>query len=190
MLSPNDKLKIFVTLRQYTPDGKLVNEYRQQANSLVSNFFGIFHCLIKNGTAVSGITIKDTGGTTRTSSIGFNISAGVGDANYGILVGTGNTAVAMGDYALATKINHGTGAGQLQYGAHAYNAMTGTDPLLWTITRSLQNASGGNIVIAEMCLVGTLSYNIMFERTVLSSTYAVNNGNSCIAQYDFSFALV
>ncbi len=189
MLSLNDKIKIFITLRQYTPDGKLVSEYRQQANSLVSNFFGLLLYSMTNSVP-SGITIKDTINTTRTSGMSFSSNASSGSANYGILVGTGNTAVTIGDYTLAAKINHGTSAGQLQYGAHTINVVTGTNPLLWTFTRSLQNGSGGNITIAEMGLVGTSSYNIMYERTVLSSTYTVNNGNSCVAQYDFSFALI
>ncbi len=189
MLSLNDKIKIFITLREYTPKGELVKEFRQQANSLVGNFFPLF-LLAMTGTLPSGFTIKDTTNNTRTSGVSINMNAGAGNSNYGIQVGTGNTAVTITDYKLATPIVHGTGAGQLQYSTHTFNTITGTGPLGWTMTRSLQNSSGGDIVIAEMGIAGISSYYVLFERTVLASTFTVINGNSCVAQYDFSFALL
>ena len=186
------KLKIYITLKEYTPDGKLVKEHKQEANSLVGNFFGIFAFLSLGATGLpSGITVKDTGNTSRNSALSFyTFSAAATNSNFGIVVGTGNTAVAIGDYALATKIAHGTGATQLQYGAHTLGAITGTTSYAWTITRAFVNSSGGNIVIAETGLIGYVTYYILWERTVLASTFTVNNGNSCVAQYDFTFSLV
>jgi hypothetical protein len=83
----------------------------------------------------------------------FRCPAAVGATYYGILVGTGTTAPTINDYAMETLITHGTGAGQLQYGAVAFGLPTATAVLSYfTVTRDFSNASGGSIVVNEIGL--------------------------------------
>lgn len=179
-----------ISLTGYDADGKEIHHQTQKGNSWVTGFFGLLSFNFANAD-VSGHDLKDTGGTSRTTSYNFAtcFNAASGNANGGIVVGTGNTAVALADYALATKIATGTGAGQLSYGSHTINAASGTTTITWVVTRSFTNSSGGNITIAETGIQNDATYDVLIERTVLASTYTVNNGASCVVTYTFTFTL-
>jgi hypothetical protein len=182
-------IKIYVALREYNPEGKLQKEYIQEANSLVSNFFGIFVYMARNNATPSGITIKDTTNTGRTTGIGFNIQASTGLDTFGIVVGTNATAVTIGDYALGTKIAHGVGSGQLQYATNSPNTATGTNPITWVQTRNFTNNSGAEIAIAEVGIISYSTYYTLLERTVLSNAFPVANNATCVVQYSFVFGI-
>ena len=82
--------------------------------------------------------------------------------NLGIQVGSGNSAVAMGDYALGTKITHGKSTGQLLYHGTFLDDYTESNPdATFTISRIFENASGGNVTVKEIGIyAGAAGQNI------------------------------
>ena len=138
-------------------------------------------------TAPDYVGIKDTGGTNRNSA--FNIGqyvtrllsceAAGADVNYGIVVGTGTDAPASADYDLQTKVAHGSGAGQLQYGATsvANAAVVGANVDI-VISRIFVNASGGSITLREAglivrhALIGTTGYYFLVIHDAVNQAIA------------------
>lgn len=69
----------------------------------------------------------------------------------GIVIGTDNTPVTPSDYALGTIINHGDGAGEMEYGGCEFTAMVIADPnAQFTMRRYFTNNSGGGITVEEV----------------------------------------
>ena len=89
-------------------------------------------------------------------------------ANVGIVVGSGVGAVVPTNYALGTKIAHGDGAGELEYGGCELIGLTLADPNgQFTIRRYLTNSSGGNVTVQEVGIYspggdGTLDSSFVF----------------------------
>lgn len=89
---------------------------------------------------------------------GFAISSGattlaslLEGQKVGIQVGTGVTAVAPTNTALATRIVHGSSAGQLEYGGCELLSIAFADPNgQFTIRRYFTNNSGGSITVQEV----------------------------------------
>jgi hypothetical protein len=133
------------------------------------------------------VTNTCTGGTFAGTAAGDN------DDSYGIIVGSGTTGVALDGYALAAKISHGTGSGQLDYGSSSTEDLgldTGVSPPVYRfrILRTFTNLSGASININEVGL-GAKNYwksyggqdygrTCLIMRDVLPSTYAVPNGGT------------
>lgn len=68
----------------------------------------------------------------------------------GIIIGTGEAAVSMGDYNLSTLIAHGNSAGQmLYYGGFAQNFIKGADFAQFDIMKAIENDSGDAILVKE-----------------------------------------
>jgi len=109
------------------------------------------------------------------------------DDSMGILVGTGTTGFTSTDTALATKIAHGTGAGQLEYGV-CPDTSTTTEPATvgdktsMKIARNFINNSGASITIKE---VGIQSVNGLLCRVILSTPITIINGASEIISFAF-----
>lgn len=117
-------------------------------------------------------TIKDTGGTDRLFDQDrqyiMRATAGATATTYGILVGTGTTAVDRDDYALDTLIAHGVGAGQLYYQACTVTGPTAiTGGYREAIARQVDNSSGGSITVEEVGLA------IQFTYTPTATSYAL-----------------
>ena len=124
----------------------------------------------------------------------FDCAAGAGDQNKGIMVGIGTTVPALDDYQLETRITHGIGAGQLQYGNIAFG-LPASDPTTsqFTITRDFANASGGSITVNEISLYvraravthggGTENQYFMVIRDVISGGIAVPDGQTLTVNY-------
>jgi hypothetical protein len=108
----------------------------------------------------------------------------VGDATYGVLAGTSDTAWGGSDYAITD--------GGLSYQRQddvvaAYTPATKT----WTITisRIMNNNTGSSVTIKEVGMVAvnaTYGYVHLFERSVLSPTVAVANGAQLTVTYEIS----
>ena len=74
----------------------------------------------------------------------------------GIQVGTGTAAVTPTNYALGTRVAHGRGAGQLEYGGCELINITFADPNgEFTVRRYFTNHSGGSITINEVGIYAT-----------------------------------
>lgn len=165
-------------------EGKKIYEHKQRSHSWVRNPYNMMFSQLAgkdadNATFGAGLlSVKDTDGnvingsfallighregTANDTSVdaagtGFNgYRAAAADDNYGILVGTGVGAESFEDNALGTKVDEGSGAGQLNHVQGEANVVTyaaGPKTLSNAIVRFLNNNSGGSIVIGEVALV-------------------------------------
>jgi len=182
--------------KQYDKNGILIPElcFEQQANTLVIQFFKILMC--KFGTAqVGSESFTDTSNSSQTYQgsnyeTSFDVTAGTGSTLYGIVVGTGTTAVALDDYALETLIAHGNGAGQLSYSTMSVDTSVTniTSQVYILISRTFTNNSGGDINVTEVGLYAKVqTYYACFDRTLSSNS--ILNGNSATCSYKIGSSL-
>jgi len=167
--------------------GKVLKRLKRKAHSFVGNFIRCLAVQFASGKEA----ITDTGGITRNpwaSYLNLKANAGSGDDNFGIQVGTGTNAVSINDNALLTKITHGTGSGQLQYGAVTFGATScDASKCECTITRDFANGSGGDITVNELGLVLQMydgdTQNYLVARDVVSGGISVPNGQTLTVNY-------
>jgi hypothetical protein len=186
------------------PNGELVNEHQQYGHSFLSNFIKMLFCTAMVHEAPTGVTnLTDTGGTTRAglhssivtilgSTQWQNCNALANDDDWGILAGTGNTAVDIADYALDTKCAEGTSTDEFNYGTHALVTPVDDDSTYSYagISRTASNASGATIGVNEVGLVCKTRWEhavtqryFMLIRDVLGSTVNVPNGDTLTVSY-------
>jgi len=167
--------------------GKVLKRIKRKAHSFVGNFIRCLAVQFASGKEA----ITDVGGNAvnpYASQYSLKAGAGSGDDSFGIQTGTGTNAVSINDNALQTKIAHGTGTGQLQYGAVTFGATAcDASKCECTITRDFANGSGGDITVNELGLVlqmrdGTAK-NILVARDVVSGGIAVANGQTLTVNY-------
>jgi hypothetical protein len=109
------------------------------ANNMICNLFigaagGNFMSFIPNSGSTNGY-----------------VATYINGGEFGIVVGTDDTAVTPTDNALVTIAAHGSGAGQLLYSGVEILAPTFADPNgSMVIRRYFTNASGGDIVVEEV----------------------------------------
>ena len=168
--------------------GLWVLEKQHQANSLVKAYA---QAMIFNLSIVNVASVIDTGNISRTIS-GYTImNAIAGDHLYGIVVGTGTNAVTISDYALQTKIAHGTVAGKLSYGAVVFpaNVTVAGSTCYFDVTRPFTNGSGSSITINEVGIYAKSStgFYYCFDRTL--STVTIADGETKTATYRLSFSV-
>lgn len=184
------ELKAFINWKLYDRNGHLIEETEHQANSLVRQFLAL---LLKNSFDALELDIRDTGNTIRTlataTGMGY-VDALLGTTDNGILVGTGTNEVTILDYALQTKIAHGTGAGQLSYGACTVSADViedGSD-VYFLVSRIFTNNSGGNITIKEAGIATRVgSFYYLLDRTLSEQT--IINGNNATLTYKIKISV-
>jgi hypothetical protein len=132
------------------------------------------------------------------TELGNGIYNNTNNSNYGIQVGTSNTAFSINDYALAGLIDHGSAASQLFYGVmttgeRTYDSTPGAEKWTNLVSRNFNNSSGGEITVRE---IGILWYGYIFggpsyfllERTVLPLPIAVVNGGQLVVAYQMSMS--
>lgn len=167
----------------------------EPSNSFVIAFLETLYTLFAN----VSYAIEDVGNTARNIAdpsdgayMKHRIGAGDNDDSYGIVVGTGVTVETNIDYALATKIAHGTGADQLDYGDHSFTApaVVGNNVDL-VVSRSFYNGSGASITVKEIGVYcdsqdsgGNHRYFCIL-RDVLTTPGVVNNTETLTVQYTF-----
>jgi len=156
--------------------GKVVKRTRKR---LVRGFLRNYHRWVLNHLTNAVQYYVDTGGTSRGHLPQDHIAnAGDDDDSFGIWVGSGTTAVAWEDYTLASKIGHGTGAGQLDYDKHTFTEISITGGAQIRIVRSFKNLSGADITVAEIGLVVNAvesGYYYLNLRDVLPTSVTVPN---------------
>lgn len=149
-------------------------------------------------TTVTNVSIKNTAGANQS----FGQSGQVwqeelsalgpdNTATYGIVLGTGTTGVTNIDYKLDTIIAHGTGSGQLDYGASSVTAaqVVGVNVDL-VMSRAFYNGSGATVTVKEMGIyvltrdyVSNVAY-ILICRDITTSTDVLDT-ETVSAQYTF-----
>ena len=172
-------------------DGRIIKDtgYRR-TNTLTKNFYAFLKCAMKSedtacvrddGTAG---TIEYPGGGAH----GFmKVWAAEGDDDTGLLVGTGTTSPTRDDYALESKIAHGTGSGQLYY--YQTDVLYGSDYV--EARRTFNNQSGADITINEVGLMA-LYYDVdaaAYRRALIARslfTITVPDGGGATLYYRIS----
>ncbi len=176
------KLNITYHLLVRDKDGKTVQELQTPGHSFVQQFIELLYTVMLNKT----FTITDTTNTGR-SVTGPDIDildtrSLVNNSTFGILVGTGTTAVLVTDHVLETPIVEGTSSGQLTHGAEIATAPTVTGVTSqFSHARPFTNGSGATITVTEVGLyaVGSAGSNVfLIAREILSSSIAILNGQT------------
>jgi len=191
------ELEGHLTIECRDRNGRLLWKHRQKSKSYVIAYFRHLEAMYIRGDA-SG-TCQDTTNNARTirctpaTAYQGYINAPAGIILYGIVVGTGVGAVAPTNYQLGTIINHGAGAGQLNYGAVAIGAATTTaTQSLLTAIRSFTNSSGAAITINEIGVYAACSDSapalryFCFIRDVVVPGRVINNLATATATYTFA----
>jgi len=148
------------------------------------------------------VKLKDTGGTDRDypklyyrNRAIFKFRAGGGEVRFGIFVGNGTTAVSLDDYKLASKIAHGTGAGQLYYYETNTQHYTDSDRSYLQVYRLLVNKSESNVTVSEVGLgfeehdVSDTLYYFLILRDLVDPAVTVEPAQTLQVRYIFEFLL-
>ncbi len=187
-------IDIDVELEIKDKHGKTVKKIRFPSQSYVKNFIAVLRALLRGDTEsitkLDGSSDTYYGGHPYHTEIGsnecdnqtleiLNALAGSGDDSYGIVVGSGTTSVSINDYNLASKIAHGTGAGQLNYYGVSISGLTKVNPNTYEfyLERIFENLSGGDVTIAEAGLI--VHHRLFYER-----------GNSPLLDKDTKFMII
>jgi len=177
-------MKLQAYIRVLNQKGEI--EIEKPANTLLYNFLAILRAQMSHASATG---VKQDGSTASIGDYGdnFKLTAGSGDAGKGIIVGTSDEPVSLDDYNLKSKISHGSGSGQLEYGAMSIGNLTpsyGSDPLQYSfiLSRTFNNLSGADITIKEVGLLvyaymGGSQY-ILIDRTLLTVTIPNNEAKT------------
>jgi len=174
------RFEVWVRTRIINKKGELIKEQYFKSKSFLLHYARMIGVLFGYRTD----SVLDEGGTSKTiwgyipdgsSAYGcfYNrVNAGDNDASYGIVVGSGDTPVSTEDYALASKIEHGVGAGLLDYepcsvSSVSYETYPAPGWARIIISRSFVNLSGATITVRE---IGLMLYNrVRYADTVRSN---------------------
>ena len=183
-------------------NGKIVKRtHWRKSRSFVIQFLQHIDVCINNAHDANGATvsIRDVDNVLRNiQAVGtvtlitfFSVFAGDNDDTYGIQVGTGTTAPTNTDYKLTTKIAHGIGAGQLDYGTHSRTASTVVGANVdFIISRAFYNGSGEPITVNEIGVVcnsedtASNQYMFLLIRDVITAITTANT-QTLTVQYTF-----
>jgi len=191
-------------------NGKLIEKGKFPAKSWVGNIVGLLSALISLwGSTSSGWNaigtrsdITDIGGTARGMMLGSYATATLGgcapagDVSAGIVVGSSDTPVSLGQYSLGALIGHGNGSGQLIYGATVVESLTKNSIWYFRIIRTFTNNSGATVTVREIGLYVRLGlttspsyYSCMLARDVPTSPINVPNGSTLTLRYIISHSI-
>lgn len=149
------KITGFVTVVVRDRDGKVVGRERHRLHSFVRAWNHILCAQVRAWESVPdpAITTPDTGNVSRNlkfNDSNFQCNGAIGQASYGIRVGTDNTAVDIAQYALIAPIAEGIGGGQMEHQAMVFTFIgVAGNVCSFTASRVIINDSGGAIAVAE-----------------------------------------
>jgi hypothetical protein len=191
-------------------NGKLIEKGKFPAKSWVGNIVGLLSAIISTWASTGSgnyatntrSDLTDIGGTARGIYLGSGSGATVGgcapagDTSAGIVVGSSDTPVSLGQYSLGALITHGTGSGQLTYGATNVETLSKDTTWLFRIVRTFSNGSGASVTVREIGLyvrlgmgVSPYYYSCMLARDVPTSPISVPNGSTLTIRYIISHSL-
>jgi hypothetical protein len=208
-------MKGYIEIVVRDKDGKIVKHGKHEMHSFLNNLprilLGMLSAVGGTGLTVEGLvksaTVVDqtganatayiewygTNGWYYTGGVVFGANAPDDDDTYGIIVGSGTTPLALDQYALVSKIAHGTGTGQLDYGVSSYTELgldMGVSPPVYRfrLLRTFANLTGASININEVgiavrCYWAEQSLtrcNVKFiiARDVLPTSYPIPAGGT------------
>jgi hypothetical protein len=185
-------------------NGKLLSLTKGDSHSFLRSWIRILQCMMKpKSNTVSTVVLKDTSNVDKTcygSSSATEIrsviacGADASDAGYGIVVGSSDLAFDRTHYNLQGKIAHGSGAGQLLYGAMAVEDYSETDSQArFRMTRTFTNNTGSTVTVKEIGIVfvnysTVASAAILMARDVLTSPQAIPDGATLTVRYTLYYS--
>jgi hypothetical protein len=191
-------------------NGKLLSKGKLPAKSWVGNIIGILSSMISvwsganSGFYYNGrADLIDTGNNSRNLLMGGSSSSAVlggcapaGDTTAGIILGTSDMPVNLAQYDLANRITHGTGSGQLSYGATNVETLVKGTVWYFRVIRTFTNYGGASITVKEIGLFVRLGmtaspgyFSCMLARDVLTSPITVPDGSTLTVRYIISHSL-
>lgn len=161
-----------------------------------ASFVKAFAQLLHLGMANATVNIDDLTGTPRsvagTDAQVFLSEAATATFNYGLMVGTGTTAVTGDDDSLAAIVNEGAGAGQLNrsVGSNSVAPVVVGNTITFSFTRDFNNNSGGTITIGEVGIQmrgnDPTNWTFLAARDVLPATVPVLDTQQFHLVYTFT----
>lgn len=132
--------------------GKIVSRERRKSKSFLKQW----NQVVYSHMAYTRPDMTCTDGVVRVcgySQFCFQMAAAAGVTYYGIRVGTGNTAVAIDDYALETAIVEGLGPGQMEHLVCTVTTSAVAAPSCsFLVSRAAVNNSPGIITVREAAI--------------------------------------
>jgi len=175
-------------------DGKEIHRERKSMDSFTANIMKLLAMFDAGGWIVKDVNGNSVTFAFKNATDNYLYNAEVlapsEDDNYGILVGSSDTAFDVTQYNLGSKIAHGTGSGQLSYGGTSV-VDYGDDYKTWQ--RAFDNLSGADVVVKEIGMFAKVTreeagvpkeYYVMLARDVITTT-TVPNGGRLIVKYTF-----
>jgi len=181
-------------------NGRVIGRLKRKSHSFTKAFLTtlrtMWNCVLGTGDVTVSLTGTDGGSKTVYVRHGLYHSVTVmglrapsGDDSYGIRVGTSDQAFSKDDYELIGKIDNGSGAGQMLYGATTVESVTDENETssYVRIIRSFTNNSGATITVKEIGIAFKNGYstttfaNILMARDVLVSPQSVPDGAACFS---------
>ena len=134
--------------------GKVVSRERRRSKSFLKAWNQMMYVRMAQ-TPLAGVV--PTSGIPRTINelyaSDFAMNAAAGYTLYGIRVGTGNTPVALDDYALEIPIEEGAGAGQMSHlVCTVATSVVAAPSCSFLVSRSIVNNSPGIITVREAAI--------------------------------------
>ena len=176
-------------------DGKVTDHRVMRSKSFVRQFLELLWIQTYQIPEIAPYNMRDTANALQDICESFHTFASdcdVGIVTHGIIVGTGNTAPTIDDYAIETLIDHDAApptGGRPQYGAVTFGApASDATTSQVTITRNFANASGGAITVNEVALyVEAFLYNVIYFfmtiRDVIAGGIIVPDGDTLTVNY-------
>jgi len=225
-MSKNEKttnIELLIECEVRDKNGRILSVHRQPAKSLLKNFAKMLRTILApavptsapNYVLSSTASLTDTSGTSKTFYGAYMEYSGasnifycglfpmcalapLGTDAYGIQVGTSASSVNRDQYQLGGKIAHGSGSGQLSYGAMTVEDIDGTPPeTIFRLIRTFTNNTTDPMTVYEIGLIIGNSYENMrtsfapttsyflIARDVLSSPQTIPAGATLTVRYIF-----
>jgi hypothetical protein len=204
-MSKEKELKIGLEYEVEVRDknGKLISQQHGKSHSWLRQFITMIMAewqYTYGGGNPPAVSVTDETGTGRSMPPLYNayfnvgawcVNAPAGNSEYGIKVGGGDTPNSLTTYALDSPIVHGTGSGQLVYGAHTIESVinpSGMD-LTFRITRVFTNNSGASVTVKEIGITTkrrdqtAAERTFLFVRDVLPSPTSIPDGATLTVRY-------
>jgi hypothetical protein len=205
------KIGLYYEVELRDRDGKIVKRLKRKSNSWLRGFISVLRVMMNQKYNVTlnrdNITAED--GSTANPPPAYVPSdrpctimypccgAGDTDTSHGIIVGNSDTPNTINTYALGGKISHGSGSGQLLYGAMTVESVSNPsgNVLQFRLIRAFTNNSGSDVTVKEFGLLCRIStYNgdksILLARDVLSSPITIPDGYSLTLRYIVKITVV
>ncbi len=160
--------------------GKVLSRERRRSRSFLKAWNQIVCAQMKAGGVLS---VLDTSGVSRNISDGdtsFKMNQAGAGTDWGLRVGTGNTPVAIDDYALETPIAQGTAAGQMEHQVCTVATSVVSAPSCYfVVSRTITNNSGDSITVREAALyMQNATMEFCGTRDVFGAPQVVPDGGS------------